>query len=107
MLRRHGKVPLSASAKVKSVRIGNDSVRIFRVVLCRSPRDSRALDMKKARAITSAPYRVRKNMARRIALSLLAALSIVSLSGCVPVAIGAGGAIAADTIVEDRGGDLF
>ena len=46
-------------------------------------------------------------MARRIAFSLLAALSIVILSGCVPVAIGAGGVIAADTIAEDRGGDLF
>ena len=46
-------------------------------------------------------------MARRIAFSLVAALSIVSMSGCVPVAIGAAGAIAADTIVEDRGGDLF
>ena len=46
-------------------------------------------------------------MARRIAVILVAALSIASLSGCVPVAIGAGGAIAADTIAEDRGGDLF
>ena len=43
----------------------------------------------------------------RLALivTLLAGSSI--LSGCVPVAIGAGGAIAADTIAEDRGNDLF
>ena len=34
-------------------------------------------------------------------------LTIPALSGCVPVAIGAGGAIAADTIAEDRGRDLF
>lgn len=40
-----------------------------------------------------------------LALSLL--LATVALSGCVPVVIGAGGAIAADTIAEDRGGDLF
>ena len=33
--------------------------------------------------------------------------SIMATSGCVPVAIGAGGAIAADTIAEDRGNDLF
>ena len=46
-------------------------------------------------------------MARRIALILVATLSIASLSGCVPVAIGAGGVIAADAIAEDRGGDLF
>ena len=46
-------------------------------------------------------------MARRDALCLFAALSFVSLSGCVPVAIGATGAIAADAIAEDRGSDLF
>ncbi len=32
---------------------------------------------------------------------------ILVTAGCVPVAIGAGGAIAADTIAEDRGSDLF
>lgn len=42
-------------------------------------------------------------------LAVITALLISSsiLSGCVPVAIGAGGAIAADTIAEDRGSDLF
>ena len=42
-------------------------------------------------------------------LILATAMTIVvfATSGCVPVAIGAGGAIAADTIAEDRGGDLF
>ena len=34
-------------------------------------------------------------------------LGVMVTSGCVPVAIGAGGAIAADTISEDRGRDLF
>lgn len=32
---------------------------------------------------------------------------LMALSGCVPVVVGAGGAIAADTIAEDRGGNLF
>ena len=40
----------------------------------------------------------------RIAI-LLAGLFLTS--GCVPVVVGAGGAIAADTIAEDRGGNLF
>jgi predicted small secreted protein len=47
------------------------------------------------------------SMRKRLALIAGLALSAISLSGCVPVAIGAGGAIAADTIAEDRGGDLF
>lgn len=38
-------------------------------------------------------------------LSILA--SVPALSGCVPVAVGAGGAVAADTIAEDNGGNLF
>lgn len=46
-------------------------------------------------------------MQNRIALTLVILLGAMSLSGCVPVAIGAGGAIAADTIAEDRGEDLF
>lgn len=46
-------------------------------------------------------------MRQRLALIAGLALSAISLSGCVPVAIGAGGAIAADTIAEDRGNDLF
>lgn len=43
----------------------------------------------------------------RITLVLALLLSTVALAGCVPVVIGAGGVIAADTIAEDRGGDLF
>ena len=43
----------------------------------------------------------------RLALIATLLLSSTILSGCVPVAIGAGGAIAADTIAEDRGRDLF
>lgn len=41
------------------------------------------------------------------AVILAVLLGAFAVSGCVPVAIGAGGAIAADTIAEDRGGDLF
>ena len=37
----------------------------------------------------------------------LALVAVVGLSGCVPVVVGAGGAVAADTIAEDRGGNLF
>lgn len=40
-------------------------------------------------------------------LILVAVLSVTGLSGCVPVAVGAAGAIAADTIAEDRGKNLF
>lgn len=43
----------------------------------------------------------------RTILVLTLLMFTVALSGCVPVAIGAGGAIAADTIAEDRGDDLF
>lgn len=43
----------------------------------------------------------------RLAAILILLSGMVVTSGCVPVAIGAGGAIAADTIAEDRGGDLF
>lgn len=43
----------------------------------------------------------------RLALILILLGGTVLTSGCVPVAIGAGGAIAADTIAEDNGGDLF
>lgn len=48
----------------------------------------------------------RPDMAR---LAVIATLLIGSnvLAGCVPVAIGAAGAVAADTIAEDRGKDLF
>jgi len=34
-------------------------------------------------------------------------LGAISISGCVPVAIGAGAAIGVDAIAEDRGNDLF
>lgn len=40
-------------------------------------------------------------------LVIAALISVMTTAGCVPVAIGAGGAIAADTIAEDRGNDLF
>lgn len=43
----------------------------------------------------------------RLTLVIGLALGAMALSGCVPVMIGAGGAIAADTIAEDRGNDLF
>jgi hypothetical protein len=45
-------------------------------------------------------------MTMRIAL-VIGVLAMTGLSGCVPVVVGAGGAIAADTIAEDRGGNLF
>ena len=46
-------------------------------------------------------------MWKRLTILLGLLLGATSLSGCVPVVIGAGGAIAADTIAEDRGRDLF
>lgn len=46
-------------------------------------------------------------MHKQVALIVGLALSVMAVSGCVPVAVGAGGAIAADTIAEDRGNDLF
>ncbi len=39
--------------------------------------------------------------------ALILCVALLGTAGCVPVAIGAGGAIAADTIAEDRGRDLF
>ena len=51
--------------------------------------------------------RVQEANMRKTALILIAILGVTSLSGCVPVAIGAAGAIAADTIAEDRGQNLF
>lgn len=38
---------------------------------------------------------------------ILLVLSLFALSACVPVAIGAGGAIIADQVAEDQGSDLF
>lgn len=43
----------------------------------------------------------------RLILALMLLSSVVATSGCVPVAVGAAGAVAADTIAEDRGSDLF
>lgn len=45
-------------------------------------------------------------MLTRLSTILVSLACIAALSGCVPVVIGAGGVIAADTIAEDReGGD--
>lgn len=42
----------------------------------------------------------------RTRLWLVLALAAATLAGCVPVAIGAGGALVADQVAEDRqGGD--
>lgn len=59
-----------------------------------------------ARNLCHSTGKRRPDMAR---LAVIATLLIGSnvLSGCVPVAIGAAGAVAADTIAEDRGKDLF
>ena len=46
-------------------------------------------------------------MRAKLLLIIGLSLAVPAISGCVPVAIGAGGAIAADTIAEDRGRDLF
>lgn len=46
-------------------------------------------------------------MPKTLILAIGLTLSAFAVSGCVPVAIGAAGAIAADTIAEDRGSDLF
>jgi hypothetical protein len=43
----------------------------------------------------------------RLSLALILLVGALLTSGCVPVAIGAGGAIIADTVAEDQGGDLF
>jgi hypothetical protein len=43
----------------------------------------------------------------KIVLATALLLSAFATSGCVPLVIGAGGAIAADTIAEDNGSDLF
>lgn len=43
----------------------------------------------------------------RLTFALTILFGAFTLSGCVPVAIGAAGAVAADTVAEDRGSDLF
>jgi len=43
----------------------------------------------------------------RLILTIALLGSAFATSGCVPLVVGAGGAIAADAIAEDNGGDLF
>lgn len=43
----------------------------------------------------------------RLKLAFILLAATIATSGCVPVIAGAGGAIMADTIAEDRGSDLF
>lgn len=43
----------------------------------------------------------------RLIFALILLSGTMATSGCVPLVVGAGGAIAADTIAEDRGTDLF
>ena len=43
----------------------------------------------------------------RILLISAFLISALATSGCVPVVVGAGAAIGADAIAENRGGDLF
>ena len=55
--------------------------------------------------------KVLKNMENGVKTTLIKALVMavcaMSLSGCVPVAVGAVGAVAVDSVAEDRGQDLF
>ena len=46
-------------------------------------------------------------MLKKLTLIAVVMSGALATSACVPVAIGAAGAIAADTISEDRGKDLF
>lgn len=46
-------------------------------------------------------------MTSRLKLILTALLILPAVSGCAAAALGAGGAIAADEVVEDNGGNLF
>ncbi|MGI9394160.1 MAG: hypothetical protein ACR2OY_05895 [Boseongicola sp.] len=46
-------------------------------------------------------------MKTKLSMILVLMLGAVSVSGCVPVAIGAGAAIGADAIAEERGSNLF
>ena len=46
------------------------------------------------------------SMTRVILISAIL-FSALATSGCVPVVVGAGAAIGADAIAENRGGDLF
>jgi len=46
-------------------------------------------------------------MTKKLAMILGLILGASALAGCVPLVIGAGAAIGADAIAEDRGNDLF
>lgn len=46
-------------------------------------------------------------MLKKLTLIAVVVTGAFATTGCVPVAVGAAGAIAADTISEDRGRDLF
>ena len=45
-------------------------------------------------------------MAKRL-LIVAGLVAMAASSGCVPLAVGAGGAVAADEVAENRGGNLF
>ena len=51
--------------------------------------------------------RANEGVFMRMAAVVPRILAVLGTTGCVPVAIGAGGATVADTIAEDNGGDLF
>jgi hypothetical protein len=46
-------------------------------------------------------------MTKKLAMILGLILGACAVSGCVPLVVGAGAAIGADAIAEDRGTDLF
>ena len=46
-------------------------------------------------------------MTTKIFLFLALTLTATLTSGCVPMAVGAAGAVAADEVAEDRGDNLF
>ena len=46
-------------------------------------------------------------MAKRILIVAGLVAMAAASSGCVPLALGAGGAVAADEVSENRGGNLF
>ena len=43
----------------------------------------------------------------KVKLALTLFIAATTISGCVPVAIGAVGAVAVDSVAEDHGNDLF
>jgi hypothetical protein len=46
-------------------------------------------------------------MMKRVAIAVGSVVGVLVLAGCVPVAVGAVGAVAVDSASEDRGKDLF